>query len=192
MLQIFRPALPAAVGVYVLLGKVLTLGAVPPLPTLGLGFAYGFLLSGSALITNDYFDLEIDRINVPQRPMPANILIPSELMVLGLVAALLGLAAAAAFGPLALGLTCGSLTKLRISPAMQWTPGATTSAPRAGTSVWPAPGLGPRSGGPRPARRLCDQYVDRIADPALRSSFLDHVARYPELAGVGAQTHSPD
>lgn len=33
------------------------------------------------------------------------------------------------------------------------------------------------------ARRLCDQYAGRIADPALRASFLSHVARYPELVG---------
>ncbi|NTW97276.1 MAG: UbiA family prenyltransferase [Oscillochloris sp.] len=105
VLQIFRPELPAAAGVCVLLGEVLALGAAPPLPALGLGFACGFFLSGSALITNDYFDLEVDRVNAPQRPLPAGILTPREVMALGIVAAIIGLAAAAAFGPLALGLS---------------------------------------------------------------------------------------
>jgi geranylgeranylglycerol-phosphate geranylgeranyltransferase len=125
VLQIFRPELPAAAGVCVLLGEVLALGAAPPLPTLGLGFACGFLLSGSALITNDYFDLEVDRINAPQRPLPAGILTPSEVMALGLVAALLGLAAAAAFSPLALGLSLiiwllGFLYNWRLKAAGLW------------------------------------------------------------------------
>lgn len=105
VLQIFRLELPTAAGVCVLLGQVLALGAAPPLSTLGVGFACGFLLSGSALIANDYFDLEVDRINAPQRPLPAGILTPAEVMTLGLLTALLGLAAAAMFGPLALGVS---------------------------------------------------------------------------------------
>lgn len=125
VLQIFRPELPTAAGVCVLLGQVLALGVVPALPVLGLGFACGFLLSGSALITNDYFDLEVDRINVPQRPLPAGILTPTEVMTLGLITALLGLAAAAAFGPLALGLSLiiwllGFLYNWRLKAAGLW------------------------------------------------------------------------
>ncbi|MEI7645309.1 MAG: UbiA family prenyltransferase [Chloroflexales bacterium] len=125
VLQIFRPELPAAAGVCVLLGEVLALGGVPPLPVLGLGFACGFLLSGSALITNDYFDLEVDRINAPQRPLPAGILTPVEVMALGLLTAILGLAAAATFGPLALGLSLiiwllGFLYNWRLKAAGLW------------------------------------------------------------------------
>jgi|APCry1669189070_1035195.scaffolds.fasta_scaffold01321_4 geranylgeranylglycerol-phosphate geranylgeranyltransferase len=125
VLQIFRPELPTAAGVCVLLGEVLALGAVPPLPALGLGFACGFLLSGSALITNDYFDLEVDRINAPQRPLPAGILTPAEVMALGLLTAILGLAAAATFGPLALGLSLiiwllGFLYNWRLKAAGLW------------------------------------------------------------------------
>jgi len=125
VIQIFRPELPIAAGVCVLLGEVLALGAVPPLPVLGTGFACGFLLSGSALITNDYFDLEVDRINAPHRPLPAGILTPAEVMTLGLVTALLGLVAAATFGPLALGLSLiiwllGFLYNWRLKAAGLW------------------------------------------------------------------------
>lgn len=125
VLQIFRPELPIAAGVCVLLGSVLALGAVPPLPILGFGFACGFLLSGSALITNDYFDLEVDRINAPHRPLPAGVLTPSEVMTLGIVTALLGLTAAAVFGPLALGLSLiiwllGFLYNWRLKAAGLW------------------------------------------------------------------------
>jgi geranylgeranylglycerol-phosphate geranylgeranyltransferase len=123
--QIFRPELPVAAGVCVLLGQMLALGAAPSLYALGLGFACGFLLSGSALFTNDYFDLEVDRINAPQRPLPAGILTPAEVMALGLGTALLGLAAAAVFGPLAFGVSLiiwllGFLYNWRIKAAGLW------------------------------------------------------------------------
>lgn len=103
--QILRPELPLAAGMCVVLGELLALGALPPLDALVLGFLCGFLLSASALVTNDYFDLEVDRINAPQRPLPAGLLTPQEAMGLGLFIALLGLAAAAAFGWLALVLS---------------------------------------------------------------------------------------
>lgn len=108
VVQIFRPELPIAAGICVLLGEVLALGRVPPWGALALGFGCGFFLSASALITNDYFDLEVDRINAPQRPLPSGVLTQPEVMILGLGAGLLGLAAAGAFGLLALGLAFGA------------------------------------------------------------------------------------
>ncbi len=105
IMQIFRPELPLAAGICVVIGEVLALGAFPPLRALGLGFACGFFLSGSALITNDYFDLEVDRVNAPQRPLPAGLLSPAEAMVLGIFAAFIGLAAAWALNPFALVLS---------------------------------------------------------------------------------------
>jgi geranylgeranylglycerol-phosphate geranylgeranyltransferase len=105
IIQIFRPELPLAAGMCVVIGEVLALGAFPPLRALGLGFACGFFLSGSALITNDYFDLEVDRVNAPQRPLPAGLLSPAEAMALGIFTAFIGLAAAWALNPLALVLS---------------------------------------------------------------------------------------
>ncbi len=102
-IQIFRPELPFAAGICVVIGELLALGEFPPLRLVLLGFACGFFLSGSALITNDYFDLEVDRINAPQRPLPSGLLTPAEVMALGILAGLIGLAAAWALNPLALG-----------------------------------------------------------------------------------------
>jgi geranylgeranylglycerol-phosphate geranylgeranyltransferase len=59
-----------------------------------LGFLCGFFISGSAIVLNDYFDLEVDRVNTPERPLPAGLLSPSEVLLLAVVTALLGLAAA--------------------------------------------------------------------------------------------------
>ncbi len=103
VIQLFRPELPLAAGVCVAIGELLALGAFPPLDRLGLGFACGFLLSASALIANDYFDLEVDRVNAPQRPLPSGLLSPAEALALALLTALIGLAAAWLFNPLTLG-----------------------------------------------------------------------------------------
>ncbi|MBN2119046.1 MAG: UbiA family prenyltransferase [Anaerolineales bacterium] len=94
ILQIFRPELPFAAGICVVLGGVVALGGLPSLREIALGFLCGFLLSGSAIVLNDYFDLEVDRVNAPDRPLPAGLLAPAEAILLTAVTALLGLAAA--------------------------------------------------------------------------------------------------
>ena len=37
------------------------------------------------MIFNDYFDLEVDRINAPQRPLPAGLLSQNEAIAFGLI-----------------------------------------------------------------------------------------------------------
>ncbi len=101
VIQILRPELPLAAGLCVVLGEFLALGAFPTFRDLSVGFVCGFFLSGSALVINDYFDLEVDQINAPQRPLPAGLLSPSEVIVLGILTALIGLVAAWALTPLA-------------------------------------------------------------------------------------------
>jgi geranylgeranylglycerol-phosphate geranylgeranyltransferase len=93
-IQIFRPELPFAAGICVLLGELIALGRFPSLWQGLLGFVSVFFISGSALVLNDYFDLEVDKINMPQRPLPSGILSPQEAIYLTIVAIILGLAAA--------------------------------------------------------------------------------------------------
>ena len=82
IIQIFRPELPFSAGVCVLLGEVIALGEFPSLRQAVLGFISVFFISGSALVLNDYFDLEVDRVNMPERPLPAGVLSPFEALVL--------------------------------------------------------------------------------------------------------------
>ena len=98
IVRIFRPELPFAAGVCVLVGQVLALGAFPPLQLAVLGFLCGFFLSGTALILNDYFDLEVDRVNAPERPLPSGSITKKEVIALGAITTLLGLAAAVGLG----------------------------------------------------------------------------------------------
>lgn len=50
-----------------------------------------FFISATSLILNDYFDLEIDRINAPERPLPAGLVTEREVVLLSIVVAILGL-----------------------------------------------------------------------------------------------------
>ncbi len=98
ILQIFRPELPFAAGICVILGEIIALGEFPPIRELALGFFSGFFISGSAIVLNDYFDLEVDKVNSPNRPLPAGIISPREAIVLTALATLLGLGASLLLG----------------------------------------------------------------------------------------------
>jgi geranylgeranylglycerol-phosphate geranylgeranyltransferase len=99
LVRIFRPELPFAAGVCVVVGEILAFGAFPPIHILLLGFLCGFFLSSTALILNDYFDLEVDRINAPHRPLPSGIVTKTEVLALSILTSLLGLGAGLALGP---------------------------------------------------------------------------------------------
>jgi geranylgeranylglycerol-phosphate geranylgeranyltransferase len=99
-IQLIRPELPLAAGISVVVGQVLALGELPPLSVVGLGFSLGFFLSSSAMIYNDYFDLEVDKINAPHRPLPSGLLTKSEVIALGVMTAVIGLVVALGIHPI--------------------------------------------------------------------------------------------
>jgi geranylgeranylglycerol-phosphate geranylgeranyltransferase len=91
LFRLFRFELSFSAGICVLLGELLALGRLPSLPQAILGFLSFFLISATALILNDYFDIETDRINAPSRPLPSGLVTKSEALVLSIVTAGLGL-----------------------------------------------------------------------------------------------------
>ena len=95
LLRLFRFELPLTAGICVILGQILALGAVPRWDEMVLGFLSFFCISATALILNDYFDIEIDRINAPDRPLPSGRVTGRDVLILSFVVALLGLAASA-------------------------------------------------------------------------------------------------
>ena len=105
MIRLIRPELPLAAGVCVVVGQAIALGKLPPIAALGLGFLLGFFLSSSAMIFNDYFDLEVDRINSPQRPFAAGLLTAPEVIAFGVITALIAWGIALVIHPIALGLS---------------------------------------------------------------------------------------
>jgi geranylgeranylglycerol-phosphate geranylgeranyltransferase len=61
-----------------------------------------FCISATALILNDYFDLETDRINAPQRPIPSGLVTRGEALALSFAVAFVGMTASALLGLAAL------------------------------------------------------------------------------------------
>jgi geranylgeranylglycerol-phosphate geranylgeranyltransferase len=100
--RLFRVELPLTAGLCVVLGQLLALGVVPPWPTMAIGFASIFCISATALILNDVFDLEVDRVNAPNRPLPSGVVTPRQAIVLSMVVAASGLALSALLSPVAL------------------------------------------------------------------------------------------
>src|SRR6266542_6558459 len=98
IIQIFRSELPFAAGICVVLGEIVALGKFPPIRELTLGFLCGFFISGSAIVLNDYFDLEVDKVNAPDRPLPSGLITRWEAILLTALATLVGLAASLALG----------------------------------------------------------------------------------------------
>jgi geranylgeranylglycerol-phosphate geranylgeranyltransferase len=74
----------------------------PSLWELTFGFLCGFFMAGSALVLNDYFDFEVDKINMPERALPSGMVTKSEVIVLTVLASFLGLGSAYALDEFAL------------------------------------------------------------------------------------------
>ena len=84
-LRLFRFELPFTAGICVIVGQILALNAIPTLPEVTFGFLAVFLVSASALILNDTFDVESDRINAPDRPVPSGLVTKGEALRIVLV-----------------------------------------------------------------------------------------------------------
>ncbi|MBK8906316.1 MAG: UbiA family prenyltransferase [Anaerolineaceae bacterium] len=91
LFRLFRIELPFAAGISVLMGELLALGHFPTAREMALGFLSVFFISAAALIINDYFDLEIDKINAPERSLAAGLVTEREVIGLFTAVTLLGL-----------------------------------------------------------------------------------------------------
>jgi geranylgeranylglycerol-phosphate geranylgeranyltransferase len=69
------------------------------------GFLIGFLISGAEMVSNDLFDLEVDRVNHPDRPLPSGRVSVPEVAAFTVILSAAGLSIAASQGPLVLAFT---------------------------------------------------------------------------------------
>ncbi|MCZ2267389.1 MAG: UbiA family prenyltransferase [Ignavibacteriales bacterium] len=82
LIRLIRFELPLAAAICVMLGQLFALGKFAPLHlTLSAAISV-FLISASILVSNDYFDVETDRINAPHRPIPSNAVTSNEALLL--------------------------------------------------------------------------------------------------------------
>jgi geranylgeranylglycerol-phosphate geranylgeranyltransferase len=91
LLRLLRFELPFSAGVCVVMGQILALGEFASAYETTLGFLSVFFISASILVLNDYFDVETDRLNAPDRPIPSNLVTTSEALLLSLCLMLSGL-----------------------------------------------------------------------------------------------------
>jgi geranylgeranylglycerol-phosphate geranylgeranyltransferase len=96
--DLMRIELPLAAGICVVAGEVLALGGMPAAWEAVLGFLVGFFVSASAMVSNDYFDIEVDRMNRPDRPLPSGRITTFELKLLTIIVSVAGLASAVLLG----------------------------------------------------------------------------------------------
>ena len=93
--DLLKPELPLAAGICVIAGEIISSGNLPTFAQLLLGFLTGFFISGTAMITNDYFDLSVDKINHPDTPLPSGRITVFELTLVAGLFSFAGFLAAA-------------------------------------------------------------------------------------------------
>jgi len=85
------------IGFAVVIGEVIA-SQVVPADAAFFGFLTGFMLLGASMVLNDYFDREIDSINAPGRPIPSNLVKPSQAVSFAIVLSSIGLLCATVTG----------------------------------------------------------------------------------------------
>ncbi len=109
-LKILRPVNCAMMVVALYVATVVAArGAVIPTQKLVAGFVTAFTLTGFAMVVNDIYDLEVDLVNEPERPLPSGTLSVSFAWYYSIVLAGFGLAFAAFDGPPELALAALSV-----------------------------------------------------------------------------------
>lgn len=105
LFRLIRFELPFSAGVCTALGQMFALGGLPSPGQAAAGFLSIFCLSGSILVLNDYFDVETDRVNAPQRPIPSGQVSPAAALCFFAALSVSGLGLSWCLGavPLALG-----------------------------------------------------------------------------------------
>jgi len=89
--RLLRFELPFSAGVCVVMGQLFALGKFASVLETIFAFGAVFFISASILVLNDYFAVETDKINAPDRPIPANLVTPSEALLLSIIILFIGL-----------------------------------------------------------------------------------------------------
>lgn len=92
LFRLIRFELPFSAGVCVVMGQLLALGKFASIFETVFGFWSVFFISAAILALNDYFDIETDKINAPQRPIPSGMVTQQESLWFSLTLVVLGVA----------------------------------------------------------------------------------------------------
>lgn len=86
-ISILRPVNCAMIGFAVVIGYFVSKPPSTLATTLALGFLTGFAICAFSMVVNDYYDIEVDRVNQPTRPLPSGAVTKGEAR--GIAAAML-------------------------------------------------------------------------------------------------------
>src|SRR5436190_18877518 len=94
-LTLLRPPNTIMIGLGVVIGEAIGLGMLPGIREALFGFLTASLMMAGTMVANDVYDVEIDRVNSPQRPLPSGTIKTGEAIVLAvaLSAAAIGFSA---------------------------------------------------------------------------------------------------
>lgn len=83
--KIIRPVNAVMMGLAVIVGEVAIAGRIPSVFQMLFGFLVSFFLTASAMVMNDIVDIEIDRINAPERPLPSGAISKNVATIFGVL-----------------------------------------------------------------------------------------------------------
>jgi geranylgeranylglycerol-phosphate geranylgeranyltransferase len=90
-LTLIRPPNTVMIGLAVIIGEAIGLGKLPGLQEAVFGFLTASLMMAGTMAANDVYDVEIDRVNSPQRPIPSGTIQRRDAVVLAVVLSLAAL-----------------------------------------------------------------------------------------------------
>jgi geranylgeranylglycerol-phosphate geranylgeranyltransferase len=94
-ISIVRPINCAMIGFAVIIGYFVSKPSAVSPPAIALGFITGFAICAFSMVVNDYYDIEVDRVNQPTRPLPSGEVSKKGAVGIAIVALLVGFAATA-------------------------------------------------------------------------------------------------
>jgi geranylgeranylglycerol-phosphate geranylgeranyltransferase len=95
LVKLIRPINCLMMGLAVVIGEAIALKALLTLQPSLLGFFTAFFLTAGTMALNDYYDLEVDLINEPNRPIPSGLIKPKEALIYAFICVLIGISASA-------------------------------------------------------------------------------------------------
>jgi geranylgeranylglycerol-phosphate geranylgeranyltransferase len=108
-LLLIRPLNSIMMGLAVIIGEVTILGTFPKIEEIIFGFFIGFFLTAFSMVLNDIMDIEIDRINVPNRPLPSGRISINSAKLYSIILAIIGILLAFYFSIYAIIIAFSSL-----------------------------------------------------------------------------------
>lgn len=96
LISIIRPINCAMIGFAVIVGAFVSKPPAVGALSLALGFVTGFAICAYSMVINDYYDIEVDRVNQPERPLPSGDVSPRAAVLMSAALLIVGLLAAAA------------------------------------------------------------------------------------------------